>query len=117
MGLSRAIDKLSLISKFMLLEYLGKMVKSLKIMLESQVDLMIWNSWLFNIFKTFICQMRNSHMPSCSDVKMAFCFAVISSVAAITLKSINDARAEFFKKHIFKMKMIDNFRWWFENDF
>ena len=37
MGLSRAIDKLSLISKFMLLEYLGKMVKSLKIMLESQV--------------------------------------------------------------------------------
>ena len=41
---------------------------------------------------------------------MAFCFAVINSVGAITLKTINDARAEFFKKHICKRKMIDNFR-------
>ena len=49
-------------------------------------------------------------MFSYSDVKMAFCFAVIINVATITLKTINDARAEFFRKHIFKMKMVDNFR-------
>ena len=41
---------------------------------------------------------------------MAFCFSVIKSGAAITLKTINDAREEFFRKYIFKMKMVDNFR-------
>ena len=46
----------------------------------------------------------------CSDVKLAFCFAVINIVAAVTLKTISDARAEFFRKHIFKMKMVENFR-------
>ena len=55
--------------------------------------------------------MQNSHMFSCSDVKMVFCFAIINSFATITLKTINDARAEFFRKHIFKVKMVDNFRW------
>ena len=50
-------------------------------------------------------------MFSCSDVKMAFFFAVINRVAAITLKTINNARAELFRKHIFKMKTVDNFRW------
>ena len=54
--------------------------------------------------------MLNSHMFSCSYVKMAFCFSVIKSGAAITLKTINDARGEFFRKYIFKMKMVDNFR-------
>ena len=49
-------------------------------------------------------------MFSCPDVKMAFCFAIINSVAAITLKTINDARAEFFGKHIIKMKMFGNFK-------
>ena len=49
-------------------------------------------------------------MFSCPDVKMAFCFAVINNVATITLKTINDARAEFLRKHIFKMKTVDNFR-------
>ena len=34
-------------------------------------------------------------MFSYSDVKMAFCFAVINSVAGIALETINDARAEF----------------------
>ena len=56
-------------------------------------------------------------MFRCSDVKMAFCFAIINSVAAITLKTINDARAEFFGKHILKMKMVDNFRRLSENEF
>ena len=44
-------------------------------------------------------------MFSCSDVKVAFCFAIINKVTAITFKTI----AEFFRKHIFKMKMVDNF--------
>ena len=35
-------------------------------------------------------------MFSCSNVKMSFCFAVTNSVAAITLETINDARAELF---------------------
>ena len=56
-------------------------------------------------------------MFSCSDVKVAFCFAVINSVAAITLKTMNNARAEFFKKHISKMKMVDSFSWRLENGF
>ena len=34
---------------------------------------------------------------------MAFCFAVINSVAAITLKAINDARGEFLRDHIFSI--------------
>ena len=49
-------------------------------------------------------------MFSCCDVKMVFCFAIINSVATITLEIINNARAEFFGKHILKMKMVDNFR-------
>ena len=54
--------------------------------------------------------MRNSHMFSSCDVKMEFCFALIDSVAAITLKTINDARAKFSSEHIFEMKIIDNVR-------
>ena len=54
-------------------------------------------------------------MFNCSDVKQEFCFAVINSVAAITLKTINDFRVEFFRKHT--VKMVDNSRWRFENDF
>ena len=57
--------------------------------------------------------MPNSLMFSCSDVKVAFCFATINKVTAITFKT----KAEFFRKHIFKMKMVDNFGWRFENDF
>ena len=38
MGLSRAINKLSLISKLILLESLDKMVKSLKFVLQSHVS-------------------------------------------------------------------------------
>ena len=63
------------------------------------------------VTRTLCFIFPHSHMFSSSDVKMAFCFAVINSFAAITLKTINEARAEFFRNHIFKMKMIDNFRW------
>ena len=66
---------------------------------------------------TFVCQIANSHMSSGFDVKMAICFAIINSVAAIALKTINDARAEFFWKHILKIKMVGNFRRWAENGF
>ena len=48
-------------------------------------------------------------MFRCFDVKMVFCFAIINSFAAIKLKTINDARAEFFGEHILKMKMVGNF--------
>ena len=64
-------------------------------------------------FKTFVCQMRSCHMFSCSDVKVAF-FAVINSVAAITLKTTDSATAEFARYHIFKIKLVGNFRWRFE---
>ena len=49
-------------------------------------------------------------MFSYSDVKIVFHVAVKKGIAAITLKTTNDARAEFFREHIFKMKMVDNFR-------
>ena len=42
--------------------------------------------------------------------KWHFVFAIINSIAAITLKTTNDARAEFFGKHVLKMKIVDNFR-------
>ena len=35
-------------------------------------------------------------MFTCSDVKMAFYFTIINSAAAITLKTINNTKAEFF---------------------
>ena len=117
MGVSWDISRLSLISKLILLESLDEMVKSSKVYVAVTSQQVIWNSWLLNIFKTFVCQMWNSHMFSCSDVKMVFCFAIINSVVAITLKTINNARAEFFGKHIHKMKVVDNFRRWSENDF
>ena len=50
-------------------------------------------------------------MFSCSDVKMVFCFAIINSVVAITLKTINNARAEFFGKHILN-HLSTNFSKW-----
>ena len=56
-------------------------------------------------------------MFNCSDVKVQFCFAIINSVAAITLKTINIASVEFLRKYIFKMKMVDNFRWRVEMTF
>ena len=55
----------------------------------------------------FVCQMRISHMFSCSDVKVAFQFAVINSTAANTLKTLKDVRVEFFRKHIFQMEVVD----------
>ena len=72
---------------------------------------------MLSTFKTFVCQIRNSHMSNCSDPKVEFCFAVTNGIVTITLKTINDARAEFFRKHIFKMKMADNFKCRFENDY
>ena len=116
MGLSRDISKLSLISKLILLESLDKMVKSSKFMLQSQVSK--WSEIADCL--TFLRRLFvRCEIPTCSAayVKMAFCFAIINSMAAITLKTINDARAEFFGKHILKMKMVDNFRRRSTNDF
>ena len=56
-------------------------------------------------------------MSNCSDPKVEYCFAVTNGIVAITLKTINDARAEFFRKHIFKMKMAGNFKRRFKNDY
>ena len=56
-------------------------------------------------------------MFSCSEVKLEFSLAVINSVVAITLKTINDATAEIFRKNTFKMKMVDSCKWRFEKDF
>ena len=83
MGLSRAINKLFLISKLKLLD---EIIKIYAVVTSQQV---IWNSWLFNIFKIFVFQMQNSHMFSCSDVKAAFCFPVTNSVAAITINLLH----------------------------
>ena len=44
-------------------------------------------------------------MFSCSEVKMVFCFAVRNNVTAFTLNTIKGARAEFFREHIFQMKV------------
>lgn len=77
----------------------------------------IWNGWMVNIFKTFVWQMWNSYMFSCTDVNVAFGFAVINSAAAVTLKTINNVRVDFFRKYIFQIKIVDNFRRRFENDF
>ena len=61
--------------------------------------------------------MQNSHTFSYSDINVALCFTVINSIPAIILKTINNASAYFFRKHIFKIKIVHNFRGIFENDF
>ena len=108
MGLSRDISKLSLISKLILLESLDKMVKSSKFMLQSQVSK--WS--VIADCLTFLRCLPNVKFPYFQLLwhKYGVCFAIINSVAAITLKTINDVTAEFFGKHILKMKMVDNFR-------
>ena len=54
------------------MESVDKMVKWLKLMLQSQV-----NKWSeIADFLKLVCQMWNSDMYNCSDVKAAFCFAV-----------------------------------------
>ena len=116
-GLSWDISKLSLISKLILLQSLDKTVRSSKFMLQSKVSKWCEISWLLDIVKTFVHPVWNSHIFCCSSIKMALCFAIINSAAVITLKIINDARAEFFGKHILTMKIVDNFRRWSENDF
>ena len=71
-----------------------------KFMLQLQV-----NSRQFNICNGFICQIWNSHMFSCPDVKMPFCFSVIYSIVAIAFKTINNTRAEFYGKSVFKVRL------------
>lgn len=55
-------------------------------------------------------------MCNCPDVKMEFCFAIIKSIVAVKLKTINNTRAEFFMKHIFKTKLVENLTERFGND-
>ena len=73
--MSQTINKLFLINKLKLPESLDKTVKSSKYMLQSQVRKLFETACRL----TFMC-----------------CFTVINSVAAITLKTINNTRAEFF---------------------
>ena len=85
-------------------------------MLLSQINTWPKIAYCLTFFRRLFVKCET---PICwaADVKMEFCFAKINSIAADTLKTINDAREEYFRRHIFKMKMVDNFRWWFENDF
>lgn len=64
-----------------------------------------------------VCQTSHSPIISWSDIKVAFYFAVINSVAAITLQTTSNTRGYFIRKHIFKTKMINNDRWKIENSF
>ena len=43
-------------------------------------------------------------MFSCFDVKVAFCFAVVIIVAAITLKTVSNTRVEFFQEAHLKIE-------------
>ena len=95
MGLSQALNKLSLISKLKLLESLDKIMKSLKFILQSQLNKLSEIADCLTFLRRFL--RRNSYMFSYSNVKITFCFAVINSVAAITVKTIKDARAELFR--------------------
>ena len=61
---------------------------------------------MLNIFKTFVCQRRNSHMFSWCNIKMAFCSDVTNRVAAIILRTINHTQARLFRKPIFKWKLL-----------
>ena len=56
-------------------------------------------------------------MFGCPDAKMMFSFAVINSIAAITLETINNTTAEFLGTHIFKRKLAENFSWRFQKEF
>ena len=67
----------------------------IKFMLQSQVSKL---SEIADCSTFLRCLFVKCKIPMfiCSNVKMAFCFVVINSVLAVTRKTINDVRAEFF---------------------
>ena len=98
MGLSRAINKLSFISKLKLLESLDKNGEINKVYVAATSP-EVWNSW----FLTFldVC-LSNAKILYVQMLWCKNCFAAINSVAVIILKTINNTRADFFRKHIFE---------------
>ena len=79
MSWSRSINKLFAISKLKLLGSFRKNGEIIEAYVAVTSQQGMWDSWLFNIFKTFFYQIRNFQMCSCSDVKVAFCFAVMNN--------------------------------------
>ena len=59
---------------------------------------------LFNVFKAFSCKIGDSHVFSCSGIKVSEGFPIISNLAVTTRITINYSRADFFLKWILKSK-------------
>ena len=51
---------------------------------------------LFNVFEAFSCKIRYPHVFSCSGIKVAEGFPIISNLAGTTHITINYSRANFF---------------------
>ena len=61
---------------------------------------------LFNVFKAFSCKIRDPHVFSCSGIKVAEGFPIISNLAVTTHITINFSRVNFFLKQISKSKTV-----------
>ena len=59
---------------------------------------------LFNVLKAFSCKIGDSHVFSCSGIKVSEGFHIISNLAVTTRITINYFRADFFLKWILKLK-------------
>ena len=84
-GLSRFINRLSLMSSLKLLVSEAKTSKSSKLIM--QLHCKQWSETADSFL--FLCQVRNSHMFCCSGKKMLVSFTIISNVAVTTCITIN----------------------------
>ena len=72
---------------------------------------------LFNVLKAFSCKIGDSHVFSCSGIKVSEGFPIISNLAVTTCITINYSRANFFLKWIFKSKQCVKFTFRSKNYF
>ena len=79
-GLSRFINKFSLISDLSLLQSLAKILKSSKFMGQLHCNKGSGNGDCLNVFEAFSCKIGKPHVLSSSGVKVAEGFPIISNL-------------------------------------
>ena len=69
---------------------------------------MFFNGGIIITFNSFLSECRNSEVFAHSDFKMTLSFAIIGSIAATTLKFVNNARTLERCNFVFKCKKVTN---------
>ena len=76
---------------------------------------MFFNGRVIITFNYFPRECRNSQVFTHSDLEMTLSFAIIGSIAAATLKFVNNARMKERQNFAFKCKKVTNFALSLEN--